>query len=146
MITSFLQLWSLPKIFLSVNHLEIIVHAFISAHFSYCNSLYVGISHLALYLLQLAQNAAARLFIGEREAYLSSLPVKCRIDFKIVLFVFEALYGQAPGYISHLLIPYTASDLLIKDAQDFPLLDLNCGTICKPVFLSHRVSYHMSLF
>lgn len=42
-------------------------------------------------------------------ASLHSLPVKCRIDFIILLFVFNALYGLAPGYISELLIPCSTS-------------------------------------
>ena len=31
------------------------------------------------------------------------LPVKCRIDFKILLLTFKAIYGHAPGYLIDLI-------------------------------------------
>jgi len=39
-------------------------------------------------------------------AALHWLPVSFRIDFKILLLVFKVLNGQAPAYISDLLLPY----------------------------------------
>lgn len=61
--------------------------------------------------LQLVQNAAARLLTNtcKREhitPILSSLhwlPVSFRVDFKILLFVFKALNGLAPPYITEML-------------------------------------------
>ena len=59
----------------------------------------------------MVQNSAARLLTGTRRrehitpvlAQLHWLPVKYRIDFKILLFVFKALNGLAPQYISDLV-------------------------------------------
>ena len=57
------------------------------------------------------QNAAARL-ISNVPSYshitpvlclLHWLPVKFRIDFKILLFTFKAIYGHAPGYLIDLI-------------------------------------------
>lgn len=92
-----------------------LVHAFISSSLDYCNALYTGISHSALSHLQLVQNSAARLLTGTKKrehispilASLHWLPVNFRIEFNILLFVFKALNGLAPKYISDLIQIYT---------------------------------------
>ena len=87
------------------------VHAFIIGHIDYCNSLLFGVPSVYLLKLQRLQNAAARL-ISNVPRYthitlvlcsLHWLPVKFRIDFKILLFTFKAIYGHAPGYLIDLI-------------------------------------------
>ncbi len=64
--------------------------------------------------LQAVQKAMARLLTGSKmrdhiSLVLSSihwLPVKFRVSLKIILFVYKALFGRAPSYISELLVPY----------------------------------------
>ena len=104
------------KSFLSHNDLEIVIHAFIISRLDYCNSLYLGLPQSSLRRLQLVQNAAARLLTGTRRhehitpilASLHWLPVIFRIQFKIVLFVYKALNGLAPAYITELVQPHSA--------------------------------------
>ncbi|KAL3056624.1 hypothetical protein OYC64_019162 [Pagothenia borchgrevinki] len=70
--------------------------------------------------LQLVQNAAARLLTGHKKrdhitpilASLHWLPIRFRIDFKLLLFVFKALNGLAPAYIAELLQRYTPTRAL----------------------------------
>ncbi len=50
-------------------------------------------------------------------ASLHWLPVKFRIDFKIAVFVYKALAGLAPKYISDLLIPYSPQRALRSSNQ-----------------------------
>lgn len=109
----FFQLRLLAKVkpFLSRQDLEKAIHAFISSRLDYCNALYVGLSQSLISRLQLIQNAAARFLTGtsRREhitPVLSSLhwlPVCFRIDFKLLLFVFYAINGLAPSYLSEIL-------------------------------------------
>ncbi len=92
------------------------IHALVTL--DYCNSLYSGLPQSSLSRLQAVQNATARLLTGSKKRdhispVLSSLhwlPVKFRVDFKILLFVYKAylicLSGCAPSYISELLVPY----------------------------------------
>uniref|UniRef100_A0A3P9BFF7 Reverse transcriptase domain-containing protein n=1 Tax=Maylandia zebra TaxID=106582 RepID=A0A3P9BFF7_9CICH len=102
------------KSFLSRQHLETVIHAFISSRLDYCNSLYVGVSQSLLSRLQLVQNAAARLLTGTRKrehitpvlASLHWLPVSFRVNFKILMFVFKCLHSLAPPYLSELLHPH----------------------------------------
>ena len=103
------------KSLLTQNDLEILIHAFITSRLDYCNILYTGLTQSNIHKLQMVQNAAARLLTGTKKrehitpvlAQLHWLPVKFRIDFKILLFVFKALNGLAPPYIVEMLSPHS---------------------------------------
>ena len=124
---SFFQLRLLAKVkpYLSQNDLERVIHAFISSRLDYCNSLYVGLDQLSLRRLQLVQNAAARVLTGTKKrehitpvlASLHWLPVRYRIDFKILLFVFKALNGLAPQYLAELLHVRTPTRALRSSSE-----------------------------
>ena len=76
----------------------------------YFHSLF-GLPSVNLLKLQRLQNAAARLISNvPRYSHVTPvlcslhwLPVKFRIDFKILLFTFKAIYGHAPGYLIDLI-------------------------------------------
>ncbi len=99
------------KPFLPFKDFEKVIHAFVSTRLDYCNSLYVGINQSSFARLQMIQNAAARLLTGVRKREhitpvlisLHWLPVRFRIDFKVLLLVFKCLNGLAPEYLSDLL-------------------------------------------
>ncbi len=130
--SSFYQLRLLSKIkpFLNHNTLEMAVHAFITSHLDYCNSLYCGSSKLLIDRLQLVQNAAARFLHNSCKSVhitpilrtLHWLPIKFRIDFKILLFVYKSLHDLAPMYLSELLHPYTPSRCLRSSDQNLLLV------------------------
>lgn len=114
--SSFFQLRQLAKVkqFLSPHNFEILIHAFITTRLDYCNALYAGLSQTSLSRLQIVQNAAARLLTATRKhehitpvlQSLHWLPVRFRVDFKILLFVFKCVHGLAPQYLSDLIQPY----------------------------------------
>uniref|UniRef100_A0A8C2CFE3 Complement component 5 n=1 Tax=Cyprinus carpio TaxID=7962 RepID=A0A8C2CFE3_CYPCA len=114
--SSFFSLHSLTKIkyFLPKRSMETAIHALITSRLDYCNSLYFGISKSQTARLQIVQNAAARFLKGKRKfdhatpllRSLHWLPINFRIDFKILLLVFESLNDLASSYLSDLLHPY----------------------------------------
>ena len=114
--TAFFHLRNIAKIrhILSQNDAEKLVHAFVTSRLDYCNSLLSGCPNKSLKTLQLVQNAAARVLTKTRKrdhitpilASLHWLPVKFRIEFKILLLTFKALNGQAPSYLKELIVPY----------------------------------------
>ena len=67
--------------------------------------------------LQLVQNAAARFLTGTRRrehispvlASLHWLPIKFRIEFKILLLTYKTLNGIGPSYLKELIVPYYQS-------------------------------------
>ncbi len=126
-----LRLLSKAKSFLSFKNLEKVIHAFITSKLDYCNSHYTGISQTALSRLQLVQNAAARLLTRSHKRdhitpvlqSLHWLPVRYRVDFKILLIVHKSLNGMAPSYISDLLIEHNVTRSLRSSNQSLGLLN-----------------------
>ena len=129
--TAFYHLKNLAKIrcFLSVSDSEKLVHAFISSRLDYCNALFAGLTKQALHKLQLIQNAAARVLTKTKKyehitpilTSLHWLPVKQRIDFKILLTVFKSMNGLAPYYIDDMLTEYRPGKTLRSSKKSFSL-------------------------
>ena len=100
-------------------------HAFISSRLDYCNALYAGLTKQMLNKLQLIQNAAARIVTRTSKCNhntpviksLHWLPVKQRIEFKILLLVFKSLNGLAPPYISDLIYFYDPARCLRSSSK-----------------------------
>ena len=111
------NLYSIGKIrkYLDRPTVEKLVNATITSRLDYCNSLMFGIPKDLMSQLQKRQNHAARVITQWRKydhitpvlVDLHWLPVKQRIDFKILLLTYKALNGLAPAYIRELLTPYT---------------------------------------
>lgn len=121
----FLQLYSLILFLVSQPELEMIIQAFLSSPLDYCNSLITCLSKSSLDRLQMVQNPAVRLLTrSNRKTRITSilpslhwLPIQLRIHFKVLVFTYRALHGQAPVYISDLLHPYITSRSLRSSEQ-----------------------------
>lgn len=90
---------------------EKLVHALISSRLDYANALLAGLPKKKLNLLQRIQNMAARVVTNSRKSdhispilySLHWLPVKSRIDYKILTLTFKILHGTAPDYLCKLI-------------------------------------------
>lgn len=125
--TAFYHLRNISKVrsLLSFQDSEKLVHAFIFSRLDYCNSLYAGLTKQAFNKLQLIQNAAARILTRTSKfdhitpilKSLHWLPVKQRIQFKILLITFKAVNGLAPTYISDIIPHYHPTRFLRSSSQ-----------------------------
>ena len=130
--SAFYYLYNLRRIrkYLSKDNTKTLVHAFISSKIDYCNSLLYGLPEYQLNKLQRVQNMCARLICNESKychitpllADLHWLPVKFRIEFKILLIVFKIFRGLAPSYLSFLIISKPVSQYNLRSSNDSTLL------------------------
>ena len=96
----------------------------------YCNSLLYGLPEYQLNKLQRVQNMCARLICNESKychitpllVDLHWLPVKFRIEFKILLIVFKIFRGLAPSYLSFLITSKPVSKYNLRSSSDSTLL------------------------
>ena len=110
------NLYSIGKIrkYLDRPTVEKLVNATITSRLDYCNSLMFGIPKELISQIQKRQNHAACVITKWRKCDhitpvlvdLHWLPVKQRIDFKIILLTYKDLSGLAPAYMRELLIPH----------------------------------------
>ena len=109
---------------------EKIVHALITSKLDYCNSLLFGLLNYQLQKLQRVQNAAARIIAGTRKydritpvlRELHWLPVKERIDFKVLLLTFKALNNMAPAYLKGMLRFQTSDRYKLRSEKSGALI------------------------
>ena len=104
--STFYYLYNIHHIrkFLSREHTEQLVHAFITSRLDYCNSLPYGVPDCQIMKLQRIMNASARLIycvpkfcrITPILMELHWLPVPPLIEFKILLITFKVIKGLAP--------------------------------------------------
>ena len=90
------------------------VISLVTSRFDYCNGLLCGIPEELIYKLQRVQNNAARVITLTKKydhitpvlKELHWLPVRKRIEFKILLLVYKCLHGTAPSYLREMLKEY----------------------------------------
>ena len=98
--------------FLSIESTKTFVHAFVTSHLHYYNSLLFGIRQYQIIRLQRVLNSAARITCFTPRCshitlvlmHLHWLPIKFRVEFKIALLVYKSLNEMAPDYIADLLL------------------------------------------
>ena len=103
--------------FLNPESMKTLVHAFVTSHLDYCNSLLFGIPKYQIDHLQKVLNTAARLtfripkfdHISPALFHLHCLPVAYRVHFKLLLLVYKSLTNQGPQYIQEYLQPYSVT-------------------------------------
>jgi len=81
------------------------------SHLDYTNSLYQGLLKSCIKRLQQVQNATIRMvFNVSRDSELIGklhwLPVNIRIEYKVLVLIYNAITGQAPKYVFDMLISY----------------------------------------
>ena len=98
--------------YLNVDSCKALVQALVMSHLDYSNAVFVDLPTTTLAPAQRVQNFAARVILGRRRfesataalRELHWLPIAQRCKFKLLLLVYKCLHGQAPKYLSDLLV------------------------------------------
>ena len=133
---------------LSDDTASILVHALITSCLDNGNALLYGISNALLDKLQRTQNVAARILSKKRKYdHITPnliqlhywLPIRQRIQFKIILLTWKSLNGLAPSYITQLLTPYeptrtlrSANKLFLTTPKTLSLYGDRAFSSCAP--------------
>jgi hypothetical protein len=96
---------------LTTDATKLAVHTLVTSKLDYCNSLLIGLDESLLKRLQNIQRTSARLVTRKRKydpisadlIDLHWLPIKQRIDFKVLVLVYKSIHHQTPQYISDML-------------------------------------------
>ncbi|KAK2152818.1 hypothetical protein NP493_2405g00006 [Ridgeia piscesae] len=127
-----------------------LIHGLVTSRLDYGNAILYGISDRHMHRLEMVQRSAARIVRqirrGDRQSMttilrqLHSLPVRKRIDFKLLVLVHRAIYNGTPEYLAALLRRHTPPRSLrsaggcpestwnVSAAVHLPVQDPLCGT------------------
>ena len=97
--------------YLSADSFKRLVNTLVTSRIDYTNSILYGSTDYDLNKLQRLQNTAARLIKGAKKndhimpilEEIHWLPIRYRIQFKILLLVYKCLHGLAPQYLTELI-------------------------------------------
>ena len=104
-----------------------LVHSLVTLRIDYGNAVLYGISDSLLHRLDMVQRSAARVVLrirhGDRQSMTAALkqlhwlPVKWRVEYKLLVLVFRALHDQTPAYLASLITPYVPNRALRSAGQ-----------------------------
>ena len=119
---AYCQLRSIARIrgSLTTTACRTIVHALVMSRLDYCNAVLYGLPDAQV------QNAAARLVTGtHRREHITPvlfalhwLPIRQRIQFKLLLLVYRCTHQLAPAYLTDLVVPYVPARSLRSVEQN----------------------------
>ena len=110
-------MWNIHRIrnihsYLNKSTCEILVASLVTLHLDYGNGLLIRATETIMGKYQRIQNVAAKLILNKSKTESATkvhyelhwLPIRARIEYKILLLVFKCLHNMAPKYLENLLI------------------------------------------
>ena len=111
--TAMLNIFKIKHIrrYLTQEACKVLVHGLVMLHLDYCNSLYYGLPDCDLNMLQRVQSIACKLVLNRSKydnctecfTQLHWLPIRSRVQHKILTMVYNCLNQRTPEYLSNLL-------------------------------------------
>ena len=100
--------------YLTEDATKTMIHALVTSHLDYCNAVLYGLPASVTNKMQRLQNMCARMITGTRRSdhitpvliKLHWLPVRKRIEYKMLSHAYRAIHRQAPQYLCDMLSVY----------------------------------------
>ena len=116
--------------FLTEETCHTIVQGLVMSHIDYANSLYHGLPNNSIKKLQRVQNMAAKTILRKKRENSSKdcleilhwLPIRQRVEHKILTLVFKCLRDEAPKYLSELLMKSETGVHYLRSQQEEKLV------------------------
>ena len=128
-------MWNLQKLktirpVLTIEAASTLAMGTIISHLDYCNGIYSGLPEIDLNKLQRVQNITAKIVLGKGKfadptdclKTLHWLPIKYRVEYKILCTVYKCLSGDTPDYLKVLLKEYTTFRQGLRSEQSYKRL------------------------
>ena len=111
--------------YLTTDAAKSMVISLVSSRLDYANVILAGVPQALTDRLQKVQNAGARMITKSSPRChitpilkeLHWLPIKARIDYKVLMYTYRALNGLAPTYVADILEVYMPSRSLRSESQ-----------------------------
>lgn len=133
---AFYYIYNIRRIrkYLSKAVTESLIHAFVTSRVDFCNSLLYGMPSTVIKKIQRVQNAAARLITKSSKfdhitpllKELHWLPIRYRIQFKVIILTYKCVHEIAPQYLQDLIKPQSQSKYNLRN-RDSHLLETPSG-------------------
>ena len=109
-----------------------LVLSLVMSHLDYCNAIFYGLPEVDLKRLQRVQNVAAKLVLNKSRRdsvtqcmfHLHWLPIKLRIEYKILALTHKCVYGEAPKYLTDLITKQGVTREGLRSAEMVNMLEV----------------------
>ena len=125
-----LQQIKLIRPFLNPEACTALMLGLVISHLDYCNFILVGLTDVSINQMQRVQNLAAKVILEKSKMDSASeclsalhwLPIRSRINNKILTLVHKCIMGRAPEYLQNLLVVHRPGRPGLRSAMDMNLL------------------------
>ena len=108
-----------------------LVLGYIMSHLDYCNAIFYGLPEVDLKRHQRVQNVAVKLVLNKSHRdsvtkcmfHLHWLPIKSRIDYKILTLTHKCVHGEAPKYLTDLITKWLVRQNGLRSADMVNMLE-----------------------
>ena len=130
-----MAMWNLQKLKAISNVLtddacKTFISAIVLSHLDYANAILIGLPEVDIKKMQIVQNMAAKLVLhhSAMESLTGSLrnlhwlPIRARIEHKLLTMTYKCLNGEAPDYLSDLLSVILESRRMLMSSNKYKQL------------------------
>ena len=130
-----MAMWNLQKLkairnVLTDDACKTLISALVLLHLDYANVILIGLPEVDIKKMQIVQNMAAKLVLNcsTMESLICCLrnlhwlPIRARIEHKLLTMTYKCLIGEAPDYLSDLLSVITESRRMLRSSNKYKQL------------------------